>query len=190
MCDLSIITVNYNNLAGLKKTTQSVFSQDFSGYEYIVIDGESTDGSGDYLNEIKDRLSYSVSEPDNGVYDAMNKGIAKAKGKFLVFLNSGDFLIDTSILSKVSTYIKSATSDIYYGNIRITDGAGNESVLKFPAELSLRFWKAATINHQASIIKADLFREIGVYDRSFSLAADYAFFLKCFFLGKHFEADQ
>jgi len=185
--DLSIITINYNNVSGLKKTIESVFAQDFSAFEYIVVDGDSTDGSKEYIDRFADKLSYSVSERDNGVYDAMNKGIAKATGTFIMFLNSGDYFVHPNVVTDLNKYFKTGTSDVYYGNIQITDQAGNVSCLQYPASLTLDFLNRATINHQASIIKSSLFQEIGLYDTNFSLAADYAFFLKCFFYGKHFE---
>lgn len=187
MPDLSIITINLNNLVGLQKTMQSVFEQNFSGYEYIIIDGDSTDGSKEYINQSAQKLFYSVSERDNGVYDAMNKGIAKATGTFLMFLNSGDCLVNQNVLTHLNRYIQRATSDIYYGDIQITDMTGQVSVLQYPSELTLSFWNTATINHQASLIKSSLFPEMGKYDATFSLAADYVFFLKSFYYGKQFE---
>jgi len=187
MPELSIITINYNNLIGLQKTMQSVFAQNFLGYEYIIIDGDSTDGSKEYINQSAHKLSYSVSERDNGVYDAMNKGIAKATGTFLMFLNSGDFFVDQNVLMSLNKQIKKRNADIYYGNIEITDQGGSISNLQYPSTLTLAYLNRATINHQASVIKSSLFQEMGLYDTSFSLAADYAFFLKSFFYGKHFE---
>src|SRR5258705_4030466 len=89
---LSIITINYNNLTGLQKTMESVFTQSFADYEYIIIDGCSTDGSKEYIEHYGSRLAYRVSEKDKGVYDAMNKGIVRAKGEYLLMLNSGDYL--------------------------------------------------------------------------------------------------
>lgn len=82
---LSIITINYNNLEGLKKTVESVVNQTWQEFEYIVIDGGSTDGSATYLESQNDKITYWVSEPDKGIYSAMNKGIAKATGEYLLF---------------------------------------------------------------------------------------------------------
>ncbi|WP_373940767.1 glycosyltransferase [Polaribacter sejongensis] len=113
--DITIITINYNNLLGLKKTMQSVFDQTYKDVEYVIIDGGSTDGSKEYILDNAEKLAYWVSEPDNGIYNAMNKGIAKATGEYLLFLNSGDFLCDNYVLSKFSLELKDA--DIYYGNL-------------------------------------------------------------------------
>ena len=86
---LSIITINYNDFSGLKKTVESVIKQTYSNFEYVVIDGGSTDESYKYLQEKKDSFSHLVSEKDAGIYNAMNKGIRAAKGEYLLFLNSG-----------------------------------------------------------------------------------------------------
>ena len=87
---LSIITINRNNAAGLRRTIESVVSQTYTEFEYIIIDGASTDESVDVIKEYADKITFWVSEPDNGIYNAMNKGILKAKGEYLLFLNSGD----------------------------------------------------------------------------------------------------
>ena len=101
MPQLSIITINYNNLAGLQKTFESVFNQTFQDFEYIVIDGGSTDGSKELIEQYHDKIDYWVSEPDSGIYNAMNKGIVRANGEYLQFLNSGDSLLGENILKNV-----------------------------------------------------------------------------------------
>src|SRR5215213_3812369 len=100
MPQFSIISINLNNAEGLQKTFDSVFNQTFTDFEYIIIDGGSSDGSEEIIKENADKFSYWVSEKDDGIYDAMNKGIAKATGDYLLFLNSGDHLLDSSILQK------------------------------------------------------------------------------------------
>ena len=108
MTKLSIITINRNNAAGLRKTIESVVSQTYTDFEYIIIDGASTDGSVEVIKEyaeatlpcgegLGERL-YWVSEPDKGIYNAMNKGILKAQGEYLLFLNSGDWLVDKDVI--------------------------------------------------------------------------------------------
>ena len=91
---LSIITVNYNNREGLVRTARSVVEQTFYDFEWIVVDGGSTDGSVGVIQEYADRIAWSVSEPDGGIYEAMNKGLDRASGKYVQFLNSGDSFID------------------------------------------------------------------------------------------------
>jgi len=98
---LSIITINYNNINGLVKTINSVVEQTFSNFEFIVVDGGSEDGSCQKLIELSEKMTSWISEKDNGIYHAMNKGIIKATGEYLLFLNSGDFFIENNILEKV-----------------------------------------------------------------------------------------
>lgn len=117
---LSIITVNRNNTEGLRKTIESVVSQTYTDFEYIIIDGASTDGSVDIIKEYADRITYWVSEPDNGIYNAMNKGILKAKGEYLQFLNSGDWLVDEGVLQTMIKYTDDV--DILIGNIYLING--------------------------------------------------------------------
>jgi glycosyltransferase involved in cell wall biosynthesis len=95
---LSIITINKDNARGLEKTIQSVMGQTYNDFEYIVIDGASSDDSVDIIKRYADRMTYWVSEPDTGIYNAMNKGIRKAQGEYCLFLNSGDVLINSNSL--------------------------------------------------------------------------------------------
>ena len=113
MKKLTIITINRNNLEGLRKTIASVVSQTWRHFEYIVIDGASCDGSAEYIASMSDAIDYWISEKDSGVYEAMNKGVVKAQGEYLLFLNSGDFLVDKEVLSKVFDQAKG--SDILCG---------------------------------------------------------------------------
>ena len=110
---LSIITINLNNAAGLRKTIESVVNQTFTDYEYLIIDGGSTDGSVEVIKEFADKITYWVSEPDKGIYNAMNKGILKARGEYLQFLNSGDWLVDNEVLFRV--FSLNHFEDILYG---------------------------------------------------------------------------
>ena len=96
-----IITINYNDAAGLKKTIDSVINQTYTEFEYIIIDGGSSDSSLQIIKENANQINYWVSETDKGIYNAMNKGIEAAKGEYLLFLNSGDYLLDSLVLKKV-----------------------------------------------------------------------------------------
>ena len=183
---LSIITVNFDNAAGLAKTMQSVREQGYTDYEYIVIDGGSTDGSKVIIEQSASWLTHWVSEKDKGIYDAMNKGIALAKGDYIIFLNSGDYFLQEKVLFTFSQHASANYADIFYGNILL--GENNNLVhQKYPRELTLDFWQNDTINHQAAFIKTTLFNEMGLYDQVYTLAADYAFFLKSFIRGKIFK---
>ena len=114
---LSIITINYNNAAGLEKTIKSVISQTCKRYEFIIIDGGSKDGSKDIIEKYQDQITYWVSEPDNGIYNAMNKGVKVAKGEYCIFMNSGDIFVDNDVIRDVFNIGFSA--DIITGGIII-----------------------------------------------------------------------
>jgi len=171
---ISIITVSYNNFAGLQKTIKSVINQEFSDYEFIIIDGNSTDGSKELLEEYEDKLTYWVSEPDNGIYHAMNKGISMARGQYVLFLNSGDSLHDNQVLSTVTDKINGSYG-IYYGDI-IYEETDKSSKRSFPEQLTFQFFVEHNISHQASFIKRSLFDEIFLYNEEFKIVSDWEFF--------------
>jgi glycosyltransferase involved in cell wall biosynthesis len=174
---LSIVTINLNNQAGLQKTFESVINQTFKDYEYIIIDGGSTDGSREFVASNDYLLKYWISEKDNGVYAAMNKGISNATGEYLLFLNAGDFLVTDTVLERV--FCKRYTESILYGNVK-NNLTGN--IIRFPDKLRFSFFREATINHQASFIKRELFSRYGLYNEHYQIAADWEFFLRCIFL--------
>ncbi|RDV14872.1 glycosyltransferase [Pontibacter diazotrophicus] len=178
--EVSVITINYNNELGLKKTFDSVFSQSLEDFEYIVIDGGSTDGSAEIITHYSSKFTYWCSEPDRGIYNALNKGISKANGEYLLFLNSGDCFFDVNtIYNCLSIFKKNPSADIYYGDISVVNSKGKEDFLKkFPNKLDLDYFQSNTINHQASLIRADLFKEFGLYPERYKLASDYWLFLK------------
>jgi glycosyltransferase involved in cell wall biosynthesis len=175
---LSIITVNLNNREGLQKTIDSVVSQTFTDYEYIIIDGGSTDGSVDIIKQYEDRITYWISEPDNGVYNAMNKGIIQAKGEYCNFLNSGDYYAE-NILNKV--FCDNSNDDIIYGNcVHIINNLRKE--IKFPATLTMLNFFHTSINHQSTFIKKKLFDVYGYYDETLENVSDWKFFLQTIIL--------
>ena len=188
MHKLSVITINYNNRQGLAGTFASVFSQAFTDFEYIVIDGGSTDGSVALIEAHAARISHWVSEPDKGIYDAMNKGLAAASGQYLNFLNSGDcFLSPQTLDTCIRQLAAQPEIDILYADIHlITDSSPVPELYTHPADLTLRYFKKDILNHQASLIKASLFRELGNFPLQYKLAGDYWFYLKSFLAGKQF----
>lgn len=176
---LTIVTVNLNNATGLRATIKSVLSQSFTDYEYIIVDGGSTDSSTDVIKEYANKLACWVSEPDKGIYNAMNKGILKAQGEYLQFLNSGDCLIDENILLKV--FKISSPVDIIYGDIYeiMPDGNKKLQVSLKPDRLTLANFnsnKSATIQHPAAFIHKSLFVK-ELYDESYKILADIKFFI-------------
>lgn len=177
---LSIITINYNNLEGLQKTVESVVNQTWQEFEYIVIDGGSTDGSASYIESQKDNIDYWVSEPDKGIYNAMNKGIAKASGEYLLFLNSGDHLNDATVLKKNNIFLKG--QDLIYFNIKeIRDNSFR--IKKCPEVITFAYMVKDSIPHQSAFIRKSLFEKIGLYDEKLEIVSDWKFFLIA--LGKY-----
>src|SRR5438105_14705 len=118
---ISIITVVYNNVANIEVTILSILNQTYKNIEYIVIDGGSTDGTLDVIKKYKDKISFWVSEKDNGIYDAMNKGIKVATGEWINFINSGDSYFDNDVLEKImeAEYFNATSIDVIYGNTQI-----------------------------------------------------------------------
>ena len=185
---LSIITINYNNKSGLKQTVESVLSQSFTDFEYIVIDGGSTDGSVDIIKNNSGEIDYWVSENDFGIYDALNKGIGKANGNYLMFLNSGDCFAGNNTLDLVHQQLNNAPDiDVFYGDTYFkTRNPDKTSLHKHPAVLDLWFLKDKNLNHQSTVIKSGLFKEFGCYPLEYKLAADHWLYLKSFIAGKRF----
>lgn len=174
---LSIITINLNNASGLRKTIRSVVSQTFSDFEYIIIDGGSTDGSVDVIKEYSDIITYWVSEPDKGIYNAMNKGIVKANGEYCLLLNSGDWLIDKDVVFDFYRY--NSKEDVISGNVLLWEKDNTvlwESVQNDSLSYELFFY--STLPHQASFLKRGLFREYGLYNENNFIASDWEFFFK------------
>ena len=181
---LSIITVNYNNLSGLKKTLDSVISQTSKDFEWIVIDGGSTDGSKELLEEHSDKISYWVSEKDHGIYEAMNKGIKVAKGDYLQFLNSGDSLADADIIKLFCE--RSNTEDVIYGNAIIVDDNDNE-VKRFHAPDFVRFsyFFGHALNHQATFFSKHCFENY-LYNEENRIASDIELYMLLMYKGYTF----
>jgi len=177
---LSIITINYNDCVGLKKTVASVASQTNQNFEYIIIDGGSTDGSAEYLKENENSFAYTCSEKDKGIYDAQNKGITKSTGKYLLFLNAGDTFHSNQVLEQFLKHAANSNKGIIYGNSLIISPSGAETLLTPPAKLDLNFWYRNTLNHQAVFMQKALFDKYGLYDLNFRICSDFEFFLKVF----------
>jgi len=179
---LSVITINLNNNAGLEKTIQSVVEQTFTDFEYIIIDGGSTDESVAVIKQYAHKIKYWVSEPDHGIYHAMNKGISKATGNYCLFLNSGDYLFDRDILKKV--FALNRTEDILYGNMMIDYNSGRLVKGTMPAQIDLKQLMRDTLWHPVSFIRKELLLSLGMYDESLEIAADYNFFIRAILINK------
>lgn len=171
---ISIITINYNNAEGLKQTIQSVLEQSYTAIEYIVIDGASIDGGQLVVEEFRPQLAYALSEADTGIYNAMNKGIKVATGDYLLFLNSGDKLLNTDTVEHVVA--NGMEADLVYGDLQFIDGT-KEWTWNLPETLTFQTFYTSTIAHPSTFIKRTLFDTVGLYDEELKIVSDWKFFL-------------
>lgn len=179
---LSIITINYNDAPGLERTIRSVINQDFDNFEYIVIDGGSTDGSYNVIQQFDDKITYWVSEPDSGIYNAMNKGIKRAKGEYILFLNSGDYLYNETVLTNV--FKKEIDTDLIYGDLHRIFPDGNSDITYMPDNVDITYILGHTLGHPATFIRRCLFDKYGYYREDLKIISDWAFFLKIIAFGR------
>ncbi|MEI6563411.1 MAG: glycosyltransferase family 2 protein [bacterium] len=179
---LSIITVNLNHAAGLKQTVESILSQTFRDYELIIIDGGSTDGSLDVIHTHADKITRWVSEPDTGIYNAMNKGLHLAQGEYVYFLNSGDQFCSPVVLETIFAGEK-YTEELLYGDFMRVDAANCFQTDLQPDELTvIRFFRRG-LCHQTIFYKKELFDNLGNYDETFRIAADWDFTIRVLLAG-------
>jgi glycosyltransferase involved in cell wall biosynthesis len=165
---ISVVTVVYNGVESIESTILSVISQTYDSIEYVIIDGGSRDGTQDVIKKYEGKISYWVSEPDKGIYDAMNKGIEAANGDWVLFLNAGDVFFNDNILSIVQSELYNC--DVLYGKTAIKQKNGNMSVRDY---YSLRLdWKVIPYCHQSVLIKRKFLREV-LFNTNYKIAADY-----------------
>jgi glycosyltransferase involved in cell wall biosynthesis len=174
---VSIITINYNDVQGLERTIKSVQEQTATNYEHIIIDGGSTDASKELMESYKNNFSFYSSEPDHGVYDAMNKGILKATGDYLLFLNSGDTLWNNQVMDRVFPHLTDG-ADIVYGNLFMVSIDLPSFKHTYPSILDFNFFKNTSLGHPATFIKKELFDVYGHYRTDLKIVSDWAFFLR------------
>jgi glycosyltransferase involved in cell wall biosynthesis len=184
---LSIITVNLNNRDGLQKTIDSVVSQTFHDFEWIVIDGGSTDGSKELIEQYSDRIAYWVSEPDSGIYNAMNKGIKIAQGEYFQFLNSGDWYCSSNSLE--SAFSLNPKADIAYADCNILEQGKIVGTCCYPEIVSLKEILDEHICHNSTFFRKELF-DNNLYCEKMLLASDLKFLLQRLLENKSFEHVQ
>ena len=176
---ISLITVTYNAQKTLGRCIESIVSQNYNNIEYIVVDGASTDGTLDILTQYKQHIDFFVSEPDSGIYDAMNKGIAMATGDVVGVLNADDFFTSSDILSNVALAFTEQRTDVIYGDLNYIKPLGKVA----------RKWKAGKYKpgmfnwgwmppHPTFYCKRILFEQYGLYEPQFGTAADYELMLR------------
>ena len=186
---LTIITINRNNAAGLEKTMKSVLAQTCREFEYVVVDGASTDGSEDVIKRFapsfRGHLKW-VSERDKGIYNAMNKGIWMAGGEYLEFVNSGDVLVSADVIQRLSEALEeNRYPSILYGNmLKEMPGGGIFQDKSFAGEeMTLLGFYHGTLNHSSAWIRRDLFDKYGLYDEALKIDSDWKWFLQAIVLG-------
>lgn len=193
---LSIVTINYNNAEGLRKTLASVALQTYRYIEHIVIDGGSTDKSveviKDYVNQCKKYDVLWVSEKDKGIYDAMNKGVKKATGDYIQILNSGDVLASADVTERMIKELESERLrelggvDILYGNMMkdygngklVRDNCGGDNSTE-----SFMYFYRGTLNHDCAYIRRDLFEKYGLYNDEMKICSDWEWYVRAIVLG-------
>ena len=187
---LSIITINRNNAVGLEMTLRSVLSQRVSDFEYIVVDGASSDSSIDIIKQFADqsggRLKW-ISEPDTGIYNAMNKGIGMASGEYLQFLNSGDCLVSDNVIERMYNALeKNGYPSILYGNMLkdMPDGKVLRDCGFSGRDITLLGFYTGTLNHSPAYIRRDLFEKYGLYDEGLKIVSDWKWYLQAIVLGE------
>ena len=187
---LTIITINRNNAAGLEKTMKSVLAQTCKAFEYVVVDGASSDESvaviRRYAEHFGERLKW-VSEPDKGIYNAMNKGIRMALGEYLEFLNSGDCLVDKNVVTRMFDALeKNHYPSILYGNM--LKDLPNRGILRDKCfagrDISFLGFYTGTLNHSPAYIRKNLFDKYGLYDESLKIVSDWKWYLQTIILGE------
>jgi glycosyltransferase involved in cell wall biosynthesis len=169
---ISIVTINYNNHTGLVKTLESVIFQSYTQIEYIVIDGGSSDGSKEYIENNIHRVNFWISEKDNGVYHAMNKGLKIASGDYVIFMNSGDCFYDENILSNFVCL--KPTKDLVYGLSRWKTGL----YWNPPREIKLKDTLAKVLlPHQATFYKTSQLKKNNGFKEDFTIISDWGVFI-------------
>ena len=173
---ISVVTIVYNDVNNIEATILSVLLQDYPNIEYIVIDGGSTDGTVNIIEKYSNKIRYWISERDNGIYDAMNKGIKQATGEWINFMNSGDRFYNKNSISDVFKKCLSDSVDVVYG-YQIHNFSYGQYVRK---RIDLSFFSSLMpIGHASSFVKMDIMKEY-MFDTSFKVAADYNFFYNLF----------
>ena len=187
---LSIITINRNNAQGLEKTMRSVASQTGRDLEYVVVDGASTDGSVEVIRRMEalfgDRLKW-LSEPDKGIYNAMNKGIGMASGDYVQVLNSGDSLVSDEVVGRMLEALKDGGfPSILYGNMLkdMPDGSIFRDRCFAGKAISLLGLYTGSLNHSSAYIRKSLFEKYGLYDETLKIVSDWKWFLQAIILGE------
>jgi glycosyltransferase involved in cell wall biosynthesis len=184
MPKITIITVCYNAINSIEKTIISILSQTYKNLEYIIIDGGSTDGTIDVIKKYEKQISYWKSEPDKGVYDAMNKGIELATGEWVNFMNAGDSFYNTEVLQSLNLYFSDSQTDIIYGDTCIE--INNKNKYRVIPENISNIELHLPFCHQSCFVKSSIIKN-NLFLLQYKYVADYAMFYKFYQLGYKFK---
>jgi glycosyltransferase involved in cell wall biosynthesis len=185
----TVVTVVYNGEKHLAQAIKSVVEQGFKDFEYIIIDGGSVDGSLDIIRRYEDRIDGWVSESDKGIFDAMNKGIAKSTGRFIGFLNADDWY-EPDMLERMKEKIdqldgaienRSIYSDYYTIDEELFPGS------KAAQKSEMKYWKGMTVSHQSMFVHRFVYEKLGLFDLQYRFASDYEYFLRMIHGGVEFD---
>lgn len=178
---VSIITTCYNRVGTIRETIESVLNQVYRDIEYIVVDGASTDGSHDVINEYQDKVDIFVSEPDNGMYEAINKGIRLATGDVVGLVHSDDFLYDSHVISDIVKRFEETNADFIYGDGVFVDPNNTDKIIRNWEGGNYHRWKVKLgwlPLHPTCYIRRDVLLKHGLYDESYKIAADTEFLVR------------
>lgn len=178
---VSIITVCYNSAKTLEQTIQSVLAQDYPQIEYIVIDGASKDGTQDIINKYQSSIAKTISESDQGMYDAMNKGIAMATGEVIGILNSDDVYMNSHVVTDLMAQMQKAHVDVAFADLILVDENNPEHILRYydsgqfhPSRFRYGWMPA----HPTVFVKKRIYDEVGVFKTNYQIAADYEMLIR------------
>lgn len=185
---ISIITVVFNNEAHISHAIESVVSQDYPSVEHIIIDGGSTDGTSERIKQYRKSNRVFVSEPDEGIYDAMNKGVALAKGDVIGILNSDDFYPTEHVLTDVANvFEKNKNIDMVLGNVKFVSPDNLKKTVRYYSSYNFVPWKMRfgfMPAHPAAFVRRSAYTKIGQYNLVYRIAADFEFFVRAFIVDK------
>ena len=186
MTKVSIVTVVRNNKETVRSSIESVLSQSYKYIEYIVIDGNSTDGTVEIIREYKEKISVFISEPDQGIYDALNKGIVNASGDVIAVLHSDDEFCDTNVVSEMVAHMTRTNSEFCFSDMVIVDRMSGKIMRYYMANYFKRWmfrigWMPP---HPTCFINKSLFKEFGMYSTKYKIAGDFDLLVR-FFYGRN-----
>lgn len=179
MKPLAIVTICFNDRSGLERTLESVAAQTTDQVEHIVVDGGSTDGSVEVITAHAQRLARWVSEPDQGIYDAQNKGWRMAQAPWVLFLNAGDTLHANDVLERVLPHLQEDV-DIVYGDLQVNDGRGGSRIKTYPARITSAWLMKESLPHPAQFTRRTVLERLTGFDVQFRIVADYDLFARAF----------